>query len=428
MNSPQTQSCSIATIVLVVTGAFLLAGCGEEVVEAEPVIRPVKTITLGDTAGGSGRAFPGTVRAGERAKLSFRVAGPLVQLPADEGLEVRKGQLLAQIDPRDFQTAVNNLEAQLADLRAQRKAMNQARPEDIRRLEANLSAARASLLEATANFRRYQRLYENDNVSKAEFDRRRAAQEVAEAEVSSAEESLKVGRQGARVEDIEAMDARIRGLVATLKKAQDDLADTSLKAPYDGVVAERYIENFEYVQARTPVISLQNISFMELVAQIPETVVARYRDRDEAVQSAEFFATFPSHPDQRVVAKPTEFSTEADPVTRTYAVVFGVPQPPRGRILAGMTGEIHIQLPSGEGLGFSVPVAAVFTDETGKSCVWTLDKQTMTPKKVEVNAGEMAGESVLLEGGVKEGDTVITPGASFPTAAPTVRAPTTALS
>ena len=427
MISLHTLSRWIVTAILVTAGAFLFTGCGEEVVEAEPPVRPVKTIVLGDTAGGQGRAFPGTVRAGERAKLSFRVAGPLVQLPATEGLEVRKGQLLAQIDQRDFQTAVNRLEAQLADLRAQRKAMNQARPEDIRRLEATLSAARAGLMEATANFRRYQRLYENDNVSKAEFDRRRAAREVAEAEVRSAEEGLKVGRMGARVEDIEAMDARIRGLEAQLKKAKDDLADTSLRAPYDGIVAERYIENFEYVQARVPVISLQNISFMELVAQIPETVVARYRNREDAVREAEFLATFPSLPDQRMTAVPTEFSTEADPVTRTYSVIFRVPQPPGGRILAGMTGEIHLQLPSGEGLGFSVPVSAVFTDENGKSCVWTLDKQTMTPKKVQVTAGEMAGESVMLEGGVSEGDTVITAGASFLNEGQKVREVTTEL-
>lgn len=426
MNSSEVLIRWKATAVLALAGSLLVSGCGEEVVEAEPPVRPVKTIVLGDTAGGGGRSFPGTVRAGERAKLSFRVTGPLVQLPATEGLQVRKGQLLAQIDPRDFQTAVKNIEAQLANLRAQRKAMNQARPEDIRRLEANLSAARAGLLEANANFRRYQRLYENDNVSKAEFDRRRAAREVAEAEVRSAEQSLKVGQMGARVEDIEAMDARIRGLEAQLKKAQDDLADTSLRAPYDGIVAERYVENFEFVQARTPVVSLQNISFMELVAQIPETVIARYRGRGTE-ERPEFYATFPSVPDQRIAARPTEFSTEADPVTRTYSVTFRVPQPASGTILAGMTGEIHLEVPSGEGLGFSVPVSAVFTDANGQSCVWTLDKQTMTPKKAQVEVGEMTGESILLQSGVKEGDTVITAGASFLSEGQKVREITTEL-
>ena len=78
--------------------------------------------------------------------------------------------MLAQIDPRDFETEVRNIEARLADLNAQYKAMQSARPEDIRRLEAGLAAAQSKLLEATASFRRYQRLYENDNISKAEYD------------------------------------------------------------------------------------------------------------------------------------------------------------------------------------------------------------------------------------------------------------------
>jgi len=162
---------------------LLLSACAEEKVQQE-VVRPVKVMVVDDSSEGIVRTFPGTTRAAARAELSFRVPGPLVQLPISEGERVSKGELLAQIDPRDFQTAVDNLEASLAGLQAQRKAMNQARPEDIRRLEASLAAAEARLLEAEATFKRYQRLYENENISKAEFDQRRAARDVARYVVS----------------------------------------------------------------------------------------------------------------------------------------------------------------------------------------------------------------------------------------------------
>jgi len=396
---------------LLAGAAWMLFGCGGEVVEAEPVVRPVKTVTLGDSSVGAGRAFPGTLRASERARLSFRVSGPLVELQAREGMQVSRGQLLAQIDPRDFETRVRNIEAQVASLRAQREAMDQARPEDIRRAEANLAAAQARLLEAQANFQRYQRLYENDNISKAEFDQRRAARQIAEADVASAVEQLKIAREGARAEDVSAMDARIQALEADLRKARDDLRDTSLVAPYAGIVADRYVDNFEFVQAQSPIVSLQNVEAMELVAQVPETVIARYRAGDSV--DRQFLATFPSLPDERLAAQVSEVSTEADPVTRTYSVVFRVPQPSGGTILAGMTGEILVPYEDALGIGFSVPVSAVFTDPNGEPHVWKLDKSTMTVTRTPVETGELAGESIMISGGVSRGDTIVTAGASF---------------
>lgn len=401
---------ALATVV------FLTNSCREAPVQAE-VERPVKTIVLGEATEGRSRAFPGTTRAADRAELSFRVSGPLVELPAFEGKDVRKGELLAQIDPRDFETSVQNLEASLASLEAERRAMNQARPEDIRRSEANLGAAKSRLLEAEASFRRYQRLYENENISKAEYDERRAARDVAIADVSSAEEELTMARKGARIEDIEAMDARIRGVEARLQQARDDLADSSLRAPYPGIVAQRFVDNFEFVQAQQPVLSLQNINVMELVAQIPETIIAGTRIGDENLTDSDnlpsFYALFPSLPDQRIPAKITEISAQADPVTRTYAVTFQLPQPGKGVILAGMTGEIYVQAREGSGGGFSVPVIAVFADESGTQCVWTLDEQSMTARKAPVEVGDLIGDSALILAGVQEGDIVITAGAGY---------------
>lgn len=408
----------------ILTILSLTCGCSELPVQEE-VERPVKTIVLGDEAAGLGRAFPGTTRAVSRAELSFRVSGPLVQLPIFEGKQVRKGDLLAQIDPRDFRTSVQNLEATLAGLQAERRGMNQARPEDIRRLEANLAGFKAGLLEAEATFRRYQRLYENENIAKAEYDQRRAARDVAIAEVDRAEQELKIGRQGARAEDIEAMDARIRAVEAQLQQLTDQLRDTSLRAPYSGIVAQRFVDNFEFVQAQQAVISLQDIDVMELVAQIPETIVALAKrgESENLARSSEvgFFALFPSLPGQQIVAQLTEVAAQADPVTRTFAVTFQMERPEEGTVLAGMTGEIYTRFPDKEDLGYSVPVAAVFADEGGNHCVWKLNTDTMTAQKAEVKIEQLAGGSALILGGVSRGDTIITAGASFLEEGQTVR-------
>ena len=247
------------------------------------------------------------------------------------------------------------------------------------------------------------------NVSKAEFDQRRAARDVAEADVSSAQEGLEIGRRGARVEDIQAMDARIRSMEARIKQAQDNLRDTALLAPYNGVVAARLIDNFEYVRAQEPVISFQNIETVELVAQIPESIVAQSRKRTDR----EFLVQFPSLAGRQFQAKATEFATEADLITRTYDVTFQFPQPADANIFGGMTGEIVVSDLADEEVGFTVPVSTVFTDENGKQSVWLVDGGSMTVKKAAVEVGDLVADSVTLMAGVNAGDTVVTAGASY---------------
>ena len=394
--------------VTIAFSMLLFNNCAEPIVEEE-VVKPVKILLLSGTGEGGRRVFPGIVQASQRARLSFRVSGPLIQLPITQGREVRKGQLLAQIDPRDFQTAVDNLEARVANLQAQHRALQVARPEDIRSAEANLAATRARLLEASATLRRYERLYENDNISKAEYDQHLAARAVAEAEVRSAEETLTIAQTGARAEDIQAMEAQIRAMQAQLKQASDQLKDTSLQAPYAGILAERFVENFEFVQAQQSILSLQDVSVVEVVAQIPEALVATAQQEI----LPEFAVHFESLPGQEFDAKATEVAAEADPVTRTYAVTFQTPQPETGRILAGMTAEVVLKERSNDEFVFNVPVSAVFTDETGQQSVWIVEDQSMTVGKARVEVGALVGESVALLSGVSPGQSIVTAGASF---------------
>lgn len=402
------QPFSRMVLPAVLTLAVLFTGCKEEV-QVTTAIQPVKLLTLGATSEGGSRIFPGSVQAAQRAQLSFRVSGPLVELPVYDGQEVKKGQLLARIDPRDYETAVRNLEARLADLRAQYRALQIARPEDIRRLEASLAATRSRLTEASATFRRYQRLYENDNVSKAEYDQRRAAREVAEAEVASAEESLQIARKGARPEDLEAMEARIRSMEAQLLLAQDQLKDTAVRAPYDGIVAETYVQNFEFVQAQQPLLSLQDIRIVEIVAQIPESVVSRGR---RATQPFQFLARFESIPNQQFDARVTEVSAQADQTTRTYAVTFQTPQPAEGLVLAGMTAEILVTTAVDSETTFTVPVASVMGDPTGEAFVWVVNS-SMQVEERPVTIQELVGSSAIVSQGLSAGDRIVSAGASF---------------
>jgi len=138
---------------------LLPLGCGsEEIQEAEPVARPVKLMTIGGLEGGVERTFPGRVSAGQQVDLAFRVGGPLIELSIDEGQAVKKGQVVARIDPRDFQIRVNS--------------------------------ARAQFEKAEADIERLAALYEKDAASKAQLDQARAVRDVAKASLDDADADL----------------------------------------------------------------------------------------------------------------------------------------------------------------------------------------------------------------------------------------------
>ena len=202
-----------------------------------------------------------------------------------------------------------------------------------------------------------------------------------------------------------------------LQRAKDQLRDTELRAPYDGVIAERYVENFEFVSAFSSALSLQNITIVEIVAQIPENIVAQAKRGD---LRATFRVTFPSLPGVRLDATPTEFATQADPVTRTYSVTFQTSQPETAAVYAGMTAEIEVTGSAVGAAGWLVPVSAVFADSSGSN-VWVLDEDATQPRKVSVELGEPSGDGIWILSGVETGQTVITAGAHFITADQQVR-------
>ena len=410
----RSAGAGISLLVLLV----LSPSCAEELTQPK-VVKPVKTAVFGGSGLSETRSFPGTVQAAQQARLSFRVAGPLIELPLFEGQEVKRGSVLARIDPRDFRTNLRNLEARVADLKAQYQAMQSARPEDIRAVEASLTGAQARLLEAEATLRRYRRLYENDNVAKAEYDQRRASRDVAEADVRAAAETLNVAREGARPEDLQAMEARIRAMEADQARARDQLEDTTLRAPYDGIVAEVYTENFEFIQAQQQVLSLQDITIVEVVAQIPEVLVAQAKGSGAA--EPDLIAHFEGLPGQEFPARLTEIAGQADPVTRTYAVTLQVAQPEEGNILAGMTAEISSRKPLREQTASTLPVSAVVPGIQGGYYVWVVDEDSMETRQVTVEVGDLTRDRAIVLGGLEVGDLVITAGASAISAGQQVR-------
>lgn len=395
-------------------------GCGGEPPKSD-VIRPVRVVRVGDDALGTGRALPGIAAATDAVEMSFRVSGPLIAFDADEiGKSVKKGELLAQIDPRDFKVRFDDAQANLAKARSELTGMAQARPEEIERLKAAVARAKAAADFAQAEVTRSEPLSRNNTIAKAEFELIVARKALADADLTQAEQSLAIGQRGARKEEIDAKQAEVASLQAALKTAQDQLNDTKLIAPFDGSVAATYAENFELVQAKQPILRLLNTSELKMKVDVPEQAIAR------VPQVAEVEVVFNAFPQQPIPARIKEIGSEASSTTRTYPVILAFTPPEGIDIRPGMSGFARGKgrppqdtADAAEKPAFVVPASAVLL-EGGKRSVWVVDEQSKKVSRREIALDEMTQYGLRVTG-LAVGELVVAAGAHYLTDGQEVR-------
>ena len=341
------------------------AGCAET---TAPV--PVRAVRVAASGPGEVRHYYGAVQGSRRVNLSFRVPGPLVEFPVEMGARVKKGQLLGRIDPRDYRT-------RLAEARSQ------------------MSQAGARYNQAQSNYRRYEELYRKKVVSQAQHDQFKTALDVARSALRTAE--------------------------AGVSAAQNALADTELRAPFSGVIVARHVENYQDVQAKQPVVSLQNLENVEIVVRVPEEDIANLAVMPNGMSAQDVSAaaglalrvTIDALPGREFTATFKEIGTQSDPRTRTYPATVVMPQPENARILPGMTVLVTALLPaqaaSGEN-GLTVPLESLCGDVTGGKFVWKCLEDGAV-RKIPVTPGEFRGESILVTGELSPGDLIVSEGA-----------------
>ncbi|MBW1942987.1 MAG: efflux RND transporter periplasmic adaptor subunit [Deltaproteobacteria bacterium] len=391
---------------------FIFGACEKEVPKKE-VVRPVRAMKVGDATGFVNRFFPGQAKATREVELSFRVPGPLILRPIDVGDEVKQGQVLARIDPRDYEVRLRNAQSQLARAKANLKAMRQARPEDIRRAESKVRSAEAVLTQAMAEYNRILKIKEQDPgaVSGSMIDLVTQKRVSAEANLRNAKEELSISKLGARPEDILAKQSEIRALEAEVDSAKDQLRYTHLNAPFDSTVVAIYVENYEFVQARQPIARLVDHDRIEMIINIPENLISY------ASQIKGIHVRYDPFPNVEIPALIKEVGKEASQTTRTYPVTLIMDQPEGIRILPGMAGKAYSKGgASGESgsLKIEIPETAIFSpDETQKTYVWVIDETSKKVNRREVKTGALSDFGITIEQGLKPGEWVATAGVHY---------------
>lgn len=332
----------------------LLAGCGKEAPETvTEVIRPVKTITVGAAEEGLRRSFSGTVRAGREAALAFQVAGKVAEIAVAVGDRVAGDQLLARLDPYDYQLMVTGL-------------------------ESNLAAARAAAKNSQAAYRRHTRLYENSTISKAELD-------LYEVQRDS---------------DL----AQVEALAAQLEQAKNQLDYTRLRAPFPGYISARRIEEHETVAAGQQVFTLVDPVRLKIVLGMPERLIARVQPSAPVGISLEIL------PGKTVPGVVTEIGVALDPAIGSYPVTVEIADPPP-ELRPGMAAEAVFTFGFPSGAGFVVPTSALLQDMlTGGNYLWVIEEGAARRRTVET--GSLVSDGVEIISGLSPGDVVVVAGAN----------------
>lgn len=208
--------------------------------------------------------------------LAFNDSGRISRLLVEEGSLVRKGQLLAELDPARFEAVVQQARGMLA-VHQQSLALLVAgnRPQQIAEAQATLDGARAALQNATQTYQRQKALAKSHLVPQQSADNALEALKSARAAYDAARQVLDLQREGSRKESIAAARGQVEADRGTLMLAERELSDTRLYAPADGVVQTRVQEVGDMASPQTPVLTLALVNPVWARVYVPETELGR---------------------------------------------------------------------------------------------------------------------------------------------------------
>jgi len=233
-------------------------------------------------------SYSGTIET-TQAKLSFQVPGRVALVSIQEGQPVIKNQIIAKLDRAEFASRSDQAKANLD--RAQ-KAKQQLEtvlniskrtlPAEVARATANVAGVKDTLKDAEKNYKRYEELFTKGVVTEKERDSVKLVYEVAKSRLTESESVLKLAqgnlaRIDAAKQDIETSVAQINASRAALNQASIQLGYTQLKSPMDGIVTSRNIEPGETVNVGREVITISDLSRVDLKIFVDETDIGKIK-------------------------------------------------------------------------------------------------------------------------------------------------------
>ncbi|MEM6536827.1 MAG: efflux RND transporter periplasmic adaptor subunit [Pseudomonadota bacterium] len=336
-------------IVAAVLCAILLAGCEQEA--EEPAVKSIRPAKL--------------------IEISESVGIRVLRLPAVVGAASTSNlafQVAGRLQALDIEEGQQVSKGDVLATLDQRDFIN------------SVASARAQFDNAQIEFERAQRLVAAEAIAQSVLDQRRSTRDTNRATLDSA---------------LKALD------------------DTTIRAPFDGVVADIFVESFENISAQSPVLTIQSQGDAEAIAQVPASLVANIENLNPIDIRLELDAA----PDLVMPAEFSEAASVSDPNTQTFETRFSFSPPSNLVILPGMTGiltgRFETRSETGEtDLLITLPISAIVA-EAGQTFVWIVDLKTMTVTRRDVAVDPGPGGNVVVTSGLEPGETIVGAGGQY---------------
>lgn len=310
------------------------------------VPRPVRIAKV-ETLNVLNRVYTGVVEADEYANLAFKISGPLVEMNVDAGQMVRKGMVIAVLDPLDYQS--------------------------------KFDASQAAYITARSQLERDKRLLTMEAISLQEY-------ETAQADYTRARSAFLM--------------------------AQNTLKNTKLSAPFDGFIEQKYVENYQKVQAGEKVVRLVNPVKLSVRFTLPETSVRLSRDKlGLQVQ----FDTYPGEWFEARVSEIVDASPDGGGIPVKVVIKDSLFNPERYTIYPGFSARVKILTKNEIPDSYLVPLSALFDDlSTGQISIWKFRPADSLVLRQQVFPERMYGEDrMLIRNGLQPDDWIVTEGTDF---------------
>ena len=216
--------------------------------------------------------------------LAFRQSDRILEMLAEEGDRVQKGQVLARLDTQELKLQLQRLNAEIAAQQSTvDKLHNGTRPEEIRQAEGNLRQAQAAAEHAAGVYQRKRDIYTSiAGISQQELDNAYHDMEAKQATMSVAEAALQEAKAGPRQEDIVGAEAGLQALRNEQLRYTYLLSQYELQAPDDGVIRSRLLEAGDMASPSKPVFKLSLPGKKWVRAYVPETELGRVYEGQQA--------------------------------------------------------------------------------------------------------------------------------------------------
>ncbi len=347
-----------------------LISCKDKSVETIKQIRPIKYSKIELSSGAETRTFSGVAKTQNETNLSFKVGGTLSSVTIELGDRVKKGQLIATIDPVDYTIQTN-------------QAISQKEGS-----VANAKAAETQLINAQATYDRVAKLYENNSVSLSEYQQAKSGLDAAQAQYDAAQTQVSAANQ-----QVQAADNQVNY--------------TRLVSPMNGVITDVQVEANEVVNAGTVIATVSSLGRPVVEVGVPEIFINKIK-KGQLVK-----ITLPSTPGQQYqgVVDQVAYASGNAP---TYPVIVEI-EKSNEQIRPGMAANVAFTISSNGANTDSniiVPMEAVGKDDKG-NFVFVLNQKNddvyVAEKKV-ITIGNFLPEGFELLSGLNEGELVATAG------------------